>query len=135
MTKVYSHFAFQQEAFKKEYILGNQRARHEAVACGDDVQGNFWKLLNNAIFGFDCRDNSQNKNLHLICDEQAEIEFTNKCEGYDSKNCFLSLENMIQNVRKKYSNIEDLPEDERPFAESLVKEEIEQVTKEHGKTR
>ena len=77
VTKVYSHFKFQQDPFKKDYILGNQLARQEAVAQGDDVQANFWKLLNNANFGFDCRDNLQNKSLHLIYNEQVEIELIN----------------------------------------------------------
>ena len=66
VTKVYSHCTFELEPFKKDYILGNQIARQEAVARADDVQANFWKLLNNANFGFDCRNNSQNKRLHLI---------------------------------------------------------------------
>ena len=61
VTNVHLYYIFEQEPFKKEYILGNQRARQETVTRGDDVQGNFWKLLNNANFGFDCRDNSQKK--------------------------------------------------------------------------
>ena len=69
VTKVYSHFTFEQEPFEKDYILDNEKAREEAVAPGDDVQVSFWKLLNNANLGFDCRDNSQNKSLHLIYDE------------------------------------------------------------------
>ena len=69
VTNVYSYYTFEQEPFKKEYILSNQRASQGAVARGDDVQANFWKLLNNVNFGFDCRDNSQNKSLHLIYDE------------------------------------------------------------------
>ena len=69
VTKVYSHFTFEQEPFKKDYILGNQKARQEAVEQGDNVQTNFWKLLNNTNFGFDCRDNWQHKSLHLIYNE------------------------------------------------------------------
>ena len=92
------------------------------------MQANFWKLSNNANFGFGYRNNSQNKSLHLIYDEQAEIEFINKYEGYKTTICFLNLENMIENVRKNYANIEGPPENERPFAQSLMKEEIEKVT-------
>ena len=44
-------------------MLGNQRARQDAAANGDDVQGNFWKLLNNSNFGYGCAENSQNKSL------------------------------------------------------------------------
>ena len=41
VTKVYSHYTFEQECFKKEFVLGSRRARQEAVAMGDDVQCNF----------------------------------------------------------------------------------------------
>ena len=44
VTKVHLYYTFEQEHFKKEYILGNQRARQGAVARGDDMQANFWKL-------------------------------------------------------------------------------------------
>ena len=128
VTKVHAHYSFEQEPFKKEYILGNQGARQEAVARGDDVQANFWKLLNNSNFGFDCRDNSQNKILHLIYDEDAEIELLTKYEGYKSTNPFLSLKARIRNIEEKYKDVENLPFDEQPFAETLKKEEIKKVT-------
>ena len=82
------------------------------------MQANIWKLLNNANFGSYCRDNSQNKSLHLIYHEQAEIEFINKYGGYESTNCFLNLVNLIANVQKKYTDIEGLPEDEWPLHEN-----------------
>ena len=75
VTRVYSHYNFEQECFKKEFVLGNQRARQEVVARGDDVQGNFYKLMNNSNFGFHCRDNLQNRSIQLIYHEHAEIEF------------------------------------------------------------
>ena len=78
VTKVHLYYSFEQEPFKKEYILGNQRTRQEASVRGDDVQANFWKLLNNANFGFDCRDNSHNQSLHLIYDGNAEVGFISK---------------------------------------------------------
>ena len=135
VTKVHAHYSFEQEPFKMEYILGNQRARQEAVARGDDVQANFWKLLNNSNFGFDCRDNSQNKSLHLIYDEDAEIEFLTKYEGYKSTNPFLSLEARIRNIEEKYKDVENLPFDEQPFADTLKKEEIKKVTEEFNKKK
>ena len=98
VTKVHLYYTFEQEPFKKEYILGNQRARQEAMARGDEVQANFWKLLNNANFGFECRDNSQNKSLHLIYDENAEVEFISKYSKYDTNTCFLDLDARIKNI-------------------------------------
>ena len=133
VTKVHAHYSFEQEPFKKEYILGNQRARQEAVARGDDVQANFWKLLNNSNLGFDCRDNSQNKSLHLIYDEDAEIKFLTKYEGYKSTIPFLSLEARIRNIEEKYKDVENLSFNEQPFVETLKKEEIKKVTEEFNK--
>ena len=112
VTRFHAHYTFEQEPFKKEYILGNQRARQEAVAQGDGVQANFWKLLNNSNFGFGCRDNSQNKSLHLIYDEDAEIKFLKKCAGCKSTNCFLSVEAKIKNIEKKCKEVDNLPYDE-----------------------
>ena len=118
VTNGYSFYTFEQEHFKKGYILGNKRARQEAVARGDDVQGNFWKLLNNLNFRYDCRDNLQNKSLHLIYDEEAEINFTTKYDNNNS-NCFLNLDARLINVDGKYNNVKNHPEDEQPFAETL----------------
>ena len=112
VTKVHAHCSLEKEPFKKEYTLSNQRARQEAVAQGDDVQANFWKFFNNSNIGFDCRDNSQNKSLHLIYNEDAEIEFLTKYEGYKSTNPFLSLEARIRNIEEKYKDVENLPFDE-----------------------
>ena len=97
------------------------------------MQTNFWKLLNNSNFGFDCRDNSQNKSLHLIYDEDAEIEFLTKYEGYKSTNCFLGVEANIRNIEEKYKDVNNLLYDEQPFAESLKKDEIKRVTEEFNK--
>ena len=50
VTKVHLYYTFEYEPFKIEYILGNQRTRQETVAMDDDVQANFWKLVNNENF-------------------------------------------------------------------------------------
>ena len=50
-------------------------------------------------------------------------------------NSFLNLENMIENVRKKYTNIEGLPENELPLAQSLMKKEIEKIIEKFSKKK
>ena len=125
-TKVHKYYTFEQEPFKKKYILGNQKAKQEAVARGDDVQANFWKLLNNANFGFDCRDNSQNKSLHLIYNKQREVDFISKYGNYNANNCLLNLDSQIENVNK-YNNVENREENKNPYAEILKEEEIESI--------
>ena len=94
-----------------------------------------WKLLNNSNFGFDCRDNSQNKSLHLIYDEDVEIKFLTKYKGYKSTNPFLSLEAKIRNIEEKYKDVESLLFDEQSFVETLKKEEIKKVTKKFNKKK
>ena len=78
----------------------------------------------------------QNENLDLIYLEQAETELINKYERCKkSTNSFLNLENMIGNVRKKYRNIERLPENEQPLAQSLMKKEIEKIIENFSKKK
>ena len=134
VTNGYSFYTFEQEHFKKGYILGNKRARQKAVAREDDVQGNFWKLLNNLNFKYDCRDNSQNKSLHLIYNEEAEINFITKYDDNNS-NCFLNLDAQLINVDGKYNNVKNHPEDEQPFAETLKKAEIKKLTEKFNKKK
>ena len=77
----------------------------------------------------------QNESLDLIYHEQAETELINKYERYKSMNSFLNLENMTENVRKKYTNIEGLPENELPLAQSLMKKEIEKIIEKFSKKK
>ena len=100
VTKVHLYYTFEQGPFKKEYILGNRRAGQEVVARGDDVQANFWKLLNNVNFGFDCRNNSQTKSLHLIYDKNAEVELIIKYIKHTTNNCFLDFDTRIKNIEE-----------------------------------
>ena len=57
VTKIYSHFEFEQDAFKKEFVLSNQTSRQNAK---NNIEKDFFKLMNNANFGFDCRNNASN---------------------------------------------------------------------------
>ena len=125
---MHNYYTFEQEPFKKEYILGNQRTRQEVVARGDDVQANFWKLVNNTDFSFDCRGNSRNKSLHLIYHKEAQVDFLGKYDGYSSTNCFLNLDAKIKNIKEYYSIMENLTKDDQPYPETLKQVKIERVT-------
>ena len=93
------------------------------------MQANFWKLLNDANFGFNCRDNSQNKSLHLIYDERQEVDFISKYSTYSFGNCFLNLDSQIENIDRYYDKAENFDKNERPFVEIVREEEIESVKK------
>ena len=41
VTNVNRYYTFEQDPFKKEHILRNQKTKQAAVARGDDVQANF----------------------------------------------------------------------------------------------
>ena len=129
VNNVHHYYTFEKEHFKKDYILGNQKAIQAAVARGDDVQADFWKLLNNANFGFDYRDNLHNKSLHLMYDENPEVEFISKYGSYDNGNCFLNLDARLKNINKYYNDVDNLEKDKVPYANTLREEEIKRVNK------
>ena len=53
VTKLKSHYTFEQDLFKKDFILMNQRSRQNAKNA---IEKNFYKLMNNSNFGYDCRN-------------------------------------------------------------------------------
>ena len=57
VAKIYSHFTFEQECFKNNFILMNQKSRQEAK---NSIEKDFYKLMNNSNFGYDCRNNLDN---------------------------------------------------------------------------
>ena len=77
----------------------NQKARQEA---GDKVESDFCKLLNNANFGYDCRNNLDHCKFEPINDEINELSF----------------------IKRYYSNLYD--KNVQPFITSRVlKEEMD----------
>ena len=53
VTKIYLHFTFEKECFKKNFILMNQKSRQEAK---NSIEKDFYKLINSSNFGYDCRN-------------------------------------------------------------------------------
>ena len=72
ITKSYTHFTFEQSRFKRDFVLNNQRKRQKA---NPSIEKYFYKLMNNANFGYDCRDNTNNANFQSIIDEVNEITY------------------------------------------------------------
>ena len=56
VTKIYAHYTFHQSKLKKNTIM-NQVSRENAKRS---VEEGFYKLMNNANFGYDCRNNINN---------------------------------------------------------------------------
>ena len=72
VTKSYSHYTFEQERFKRDFILMNQHSRQNAK---NSVEKDFFKLSNNMNFGYDCRSNLDNCIFEPICEEIDKIAY------------------------------------------------------------
>ena len=66
VTKKYSYYIFEQECFKKEFILMNQSSRYNAK---NSIEKDFYKLMNNSNFGYDCCNTLDNCQFVPIFDE------------------------------------------------------------------
>ena len=66
VTKIHSHLTFEQERFKQKFILLNQKSRRHSK---NNVERDFYKLMNNSNFAFDCRNNFGNCKFAPIFDE------------------------------------------------------------------
>ena len=56
VTKIHVHLTFEQKRFKQKFILMNQ-SRQE---WKNDIEKDFYKLMNNSNFGYDCHNNLDN---------------------------------------------------------------------------
>ena len=77
VTKIHSHSTFEQERFMNQKLWQHSK---------NNVEKDFYKLMNNSNFGFDCRNNLDNCKFVPIFDEYKEITFINQYHNiFDSK--------------------------------------------------
>ena len=79
VTKIYSHYTYEQERFKRDFILMNQGSRQNAK---DSVEKDFFKLLNNAKFVYEYRKNWTIVPLNLSAKKLRKLrtlKSTTKC--------------------------------------------------------
>ena len=114
VTKLYSHFTFEQDTIKKEFVLMNQKSRRNAK---NDIEKNFYKLMNNANFGFDCRNNADNLKFDPLIDEINELTYIKKYHNlFDPKvEKFVSSKILEDHIEKEYNqNLFKIKQDD-PF--------------------
>ena len=76
----------------------NQKSRQNAK---NTIQKDFFKLMNCANFGYDCRNNRNNAKFEPIIDEANEITYIKKYYNlFDSK-----ISNFVNSVCKKLNKI------------------------------
>ena len=102
VTDIYSHYTFEQECFKKNFILMNQRSRQNAK---NSIEQDFYKLMNNSNFGYDCRNNLDNYQFVPIFDTLQEITYLKRYNYFDSKvSSFVSSDLIRQEIKEKYND-------------------------------
>ena len=114
VTKLYSHFSFEQDTFKKDFVLMNQKSRQQAK---NDIEKDFYKLMNNANFGFDCRNDADSLKFDPLIDEINEITYIKKYHNlFDPKiKKFVSSKILEDHIEKEYNDELFKIKDDDPF--------------------
>ena len=121
VTKLYSHFTFEQDCFKKEFVLSNQKSRQNAK---NDIEKIVYKLMNNANFGFDCRNNANNTKFEPIIDEIGEIMYIKKYYNlFDSQVAnFVKSDVLEQNINEEDQRKMAMIKENDPFKDACIAE-------------
>ena len=99
VTKIHAHLTFEQSRFKRNFILMNQKSRQPSK---NNVEKDFYKLMNNSNFECDCRNNLDNCKFAPIFHEYREITFINRYHNiFDQKVSQFVTSDLVKNKLKK----------------------------------
>ena len=119
VTKIYNHYTFKQDTFKRDFVVMNQNARKTAKT---KVEKDFYKLLNNNNFGNDCRNNLGNCKLELLFDGLDEIsyikKFSNVIQDHRYRE-FFSIELLKEQVQAEFNKTAENLDQDDPFYFSM----------------
>ena len=102
VTKLYSHFTFEQDTIKKDFVLMNQYARQNAK---NDIEKNFYKLMDNSNFGFDCRNNANNLKSEPLINEIKELSYIKRYHNlfHEKVKQFVSSDILEQKINQDFN--------------------------------
>ena len=121
VTKLHKHYYFDQERCKKNFILMYQKSRQEAT---DKVESDFCKLLNNANFGYDCRNNLDNCSFDPITDKIRELIFIKRYHSnlYDENlRPFITSRFLSEDIQERYNNERQLIKEDDKFYTAKIR--------------
>ena len=103
VTKIHAHLTFEQKRFKQKFILVNQKSRQESK---NDIEKDFYKLMNNSNFGYDCCNNLDNCKFVPIFDELKELTYIERYHNiFDPKiSRFVTADLIKQNIEATYND-------------------------------
>ena len=121
VTKLYSHFTFEQGRIKRDFVMMNQYSRQKAT---NDIEKNFYKLMNNSNFGFDCRNNANNLKFEPLINEIEELSYIKKYHSlYDEKvKHFVSSETLEKKINQDFNQELSEIKDNDPFKNIKINE-------------
>ena len=89
--------------FKKDFLIFNQVARQNAKTS---MEKKFYKLMNNPNFGYDCRNNFDNRYFTPVIDEIEEMGFIRKHQDvFDSEIAsYFSTDHLVIQINDDFDN-------------------------------
>ena len=130
VTKIHAHLTFEQKRSKQKLILMNQKSWQES---NNSVEKDFYKLMNNSNFGYDCRNNLDNCKFVPIFDEYRELTFISRYHNlFDSKvRQFVTGELLKQDIEEKfYDKLSKLDQEDRFYEiklQAIKNERLQQI--------
>ena len=128
VTKIHAHLTFEQKRFKQRFILMNQKSRQVSK---NDIEKDFFKLMNNSNFGYDCRNNLDNCKLVLIFDEMKELTYIQRYHNIFDPNIleFLTTDLIKKNMEETYNDkLIELDEEDKFYQIKLKTLNTERLT-------
>ena len=103
VTKIHAHLTFEQKRFKKKFFLMNQKSRQESK---NNIEEDFYKLMSNSNFGYDCQNNLDNCKFVPIFDKFKEITNVGRYFNFfDSRiSHFVTTYLIKQDIEEKYND-------------------------------
>ena len=94
VTKIHAHLTFEQKRFKKKFFLKN------------NIEEDFYKLMSNSNFGYDCQNNLDNCKFVPIFDKFKEITNVGRYFNFFDPRIshFVTTYLIKQDIEEKYND-------------------------------